>query len=102
MIKAEVHTDDYAFKVEFDATPWFEIATQEQIQKLADCGWGGDYPADDVAIAMGNYDTNVEQFWIQKENADKRQPQGFECRVDEEQAREWLTANRPHCLPTEE
>ena len=42
MIRAEVHSDDYAATAKFDAAPWFEQATDEAIEQLAKCDYGGD------------------------------------------------------------
>lgn len=43
-IKAEVHTDDHIYEVNFDAEPWFAQASDKEILEVAECGWGGDYP----------------------------------------------------------
>lgn len=53
-ITAEVHSDDYAFEISFAANHWFDSATPDQICKLAKLGWGGDYPADCVALESKN------------------------------------------------
>ena len=52
MICAECHSDDHNVEVAFDATRWFEQATDKQIAELAAVGWGGEYPADAVAEFM--------------------------------------------------
>jgi hypothetical protein len=93
MIKAEVHDDNHQNKVNFDATPWFVGATDEEIQDLAECDWGGDYPADAVAEMIANVDpkvNNVLEF--------KSHDVGFECHVDGDSAIEWIKNNRPHLL----
>ena len=35
MIRAETHPDDHAREIEFDATKWFEQASDEEILALA-------------------------------------------------------------------
>ena len=50
MIRANVHTDDRLYDVNFDATAWFERASDQEIIELAECGWRDDYPADAVPI----------------------------------------------------
>ena len=48
-ISAEAWSDDRLVEVTFDARRWFLTATDEDIQALAACGWGRDFPADRVA-----------------------------------------------------
>ena len=49
-VKAECHSDDRICECPFNAIPWLKKATYEEIEALHLCGWGGDYPADEVAI----------------------------------------------------
>lgn len=99
-IKANVHTDDYVFDIEFDASPWFATANEQEILDLAECGWGGDYPADVVAeyfessieFAHGQVKRMFEYLNL---ISDTPKSCGFECHVDEKSARGWLTAFRP-------
>ena len=58
MINAEVHSDDRAVDADFDATLWFEQASDDEIMELEYSGWGGDYPAD--AVAQFFEDANSE------------------------------------------
>ncbi len=98
MIRAECHSDDRKFEIDFDATPWFEQATPEQLRALRDCEWGGDYPADEVAQFMdGRHDGINSMFrYIEASNAAERSCDrvGFECHVNEEDACEWLMEHR--------
>src|SRR5437879_738008 len=55
-IEAEVHSDDGVHEVTFDAALWFAQATDDEIRDLAKCGWGGDYPADAVALFFEDSD----------------------------------------------
>jgi hypothetical protein len=102
MIKAEVHSDDHVVEHNFDATKWFRLATDENIIKLAQCGWGGDYPADNVAIFMAEQDSGVADVFKYLEliakDPMKKDCHGFECHVDEEQARSWIAKHRPHLI----
>jgi hypothetical protein len=110
MIKAECHSDDRNVEVSFDATPWFKQASDKDILDLANCGWGGDYPADEVAEWMAGDKGRrgvkriAEMFkYLEIIHGDpsKKNAQGFECHVDEEDARKCLAENRPKLvLPT--
>ncbi len=93
MINAECHTDDYAVQIDFDALAWFTQASPEEICKLHRCGWGGDYPADDVAIFFADTVT-VDLFTYIRISQRGRNPVGFECHVDEDNARKWIEDNR--------
>lgn len=91
MIKAEVHSDDYKATADFDATRWFEQASDEEILELAACDWGGDYPADDVARWFEDEDSEVERVFDYVDTAGL----GFECHVEVADAMDWVKANRP-------
>ena len=97
-IRAEVHSDDYIFEVKFDAEPWFEQSDDVEIVALAACGWGGDYPADAVAIATADINTEVaEMFHYLERIADipsKKDCSGFECYVDAGDAMGWIRTFR--------
>ena len=96
-ITAECHSDDYAYEIDFDCLSWFEQASDQEITNLIKCGFGGDYPADEVALFYE--DTNEEIATMMeacRATQDLRNPIGFECHVDEKQAREWIAANREH------
>ena len=93
-IPAEVHSDDFVYETSFDALPWFEQASDDEIVELAECEWGGDYPADDVARHFEDSDTDVAAVF----NYAARTDNGFECHVEEEPAIKWLKANKPELL----
>jgi len=92
-IPAEVHTDDHIISVDFDAEKWFEQATDDEIIDLIQCGFGGDYPADEVARRSSEWFPEIDKVF------DHRNPNedlsGFECSVFESAAIKWLTTNRP-------
>lgn len=104
MIKAEAHTDDHVFEVEFDATAFFKAACAESIVDLAKCNWGGDYAADDVAMYCGDpgvdgYTSELTKMFqyieLIKDKRSKKDECGFECHVDQESAMKWLNKHRP-------
>jgi len=99
-IKAETHSDDHNVETEFDAVHWFTIATDAQILNLADCGWGGDYPADEVAQWSSDLYDGVDKVFNYiatiQDDPSKKDMSGFECHVNESDAMEWLKEHRPH------
>ena len=92
-IKAEAHSDDRAIEVTFDAIKWFKKASGKEIQDLATCGFGGNYPADQVAIDMAGSNKELKRMFDYIEVAPG--DQGFECHVDSANAVKWLRVNRP-------
>lgn len=103
-VKAEVHTDDRAHEIEFDAEPYLAQATDGNIQALIDCGWGGDYPADEVVIFFTGKNQEIDSMFEYlhsiRDLRSKRDAGGFECRVDEGSALAWLAKNRPILFST--
>lgn len=92
MIKAEAHSDDRRIEIDFDATAWFQQATDAQIIALADAGWGGGYEADAVAERFEQGATKALFDYTAVSG------EGFECHVDEDEALAWLQAVRPSLL----
>ncbi len=93
MIRAEVHADNFAETAKFDALAWFGQAGKDEIVALARCGWGGDYPADDVARFFDGrpgFAAVSEVFAYAS-----RHRSGFECHVHDNDALAWIEANRP-------
>jgi hypothetical protein len=100
VIEAEAHSDDYNVQISFDATAWFEEADDESIIDLAECGWGGDYPADEVAQYFEETFTKRLFTYL---SFSPTMPWsgdtvGFECNVQAEQALVWIASRRPHLL----
>jgi len=96
MIHAECHSDDHAVEVQFDATPWFHQATDDEILDLEACDWGYDYPADQIAIYMSTHNKEIEFMFAYVEARHKvYQDCGFECQVNQEDAIEFLYHDRP-------
>jgi hypothetical protein len=97
MIKAETHSDDYAVEIEFDATDWFEQASDDEILALAAIGWGGDYEAD--AVAEHFEATSCARLFAYLGFSPtmpwSNDSVGFECHVDEQSALAWIASRRP-------
>ena len=95
-IKATCSSDDRAINIDFDATAWFEQASEDEIMALADCDWGGHYPADKVAYHYRQAATKdlfdyVETLSAYQNGNDQI---GFECHVDQDDVMVWLQLNR--------
>lgn len=98
-IKAECHSDDRVFEVSFDAVPWFDRASDEEILALAACGWGGDYPADQVAIFFDETNKDIKEMmgYINRITS-TRKACGYECHVDQKSAIAWIRQTREYLL----
>lgn len=91
MIRAECHSDDYVFEVDFDATAALSATSDAEWLELARCGFGGDYPADDVARAAADDVAGLETLFEYCASHDV----GFECHVEADDALAWLSEHRP-------
>ena len=100
MIKARTYPDDHALEIDFDATPYLQNASIEDLQKLIACGFGGDYPADQVAITLSDTNEQIAAMftYLEARNKASRKSIGFEVHVDEDQAIAWLAQHRPEAL----
>ncbi len=102
VIRAEAHSDDHNVEIEFDALRWFKHASDDEILELAECGWGGDYPADGVAEFFDGKKNGTGRLFRYLEDIaedwSKKDLRGFECHVNEEDAIKWLRKNRPAVL----
>jgi len=103
-IRAECHSDDRNIEVEFDAAPWFRKASTKAMFALTQCGWRGDYPADDVAHFEAGKNKEVAFMFryleMMSNNPCKKDCMGFECSVNSEDAIGWLRDNRPKLVKT--
>lgn len=99
-VKAEVHSDDRTHEVKFDAEPYLVQASDKEIEELIECGWGGDYPADEVAEFFQGKNNEIEALFEHlhsiRDLRSHKDMCGFECHVDEGEAMAWVAANRPH------
>lgn len=99
-IAASARSDDRRIEVDFDAVPWFDQAAELEILELSQCQWGGDYPADAVADYMADQNAELQKMFDYISIAGtNRDPVGFECYVDSDDARAWLNQHRPHLVP---
>lgn len=95
-VSAQCWSDDRAVEVDFSAAPWLAQGGAEDIVALAACGWRGDYAADKVAEweAERNGDVAVMFDYIQSRLKVTNSEVGFECAVDQSEAKSWLFKHR--------
>lgn len=95
LVPAEVHSDDRAVECPFDAAPWLKKAPYKKIKALHECLWGGDYPADEVAIWQAGKDKEIKFMFDYIEHCKRvGKNVGFECRVQDVPTLKWLEKNR--------
>lgn len=95
-VPAECHSDDHAVEVKFDAAIWLKRASTKKIIDLCRCEWGGDYAADQVAQDMAAVNEDIDlMFKYVFARKKSREDIGYECHVQETEARAWLKKNRP-------
>jgi hypothetical protein len=99
MVRAECHTADDAFTVEFDVTPWLEEMDAETVALFAQQGWSGPDPADALETRPGNEKLHellrYARERLEKESREDPSWPTFTCRVDGAAALAWLEQNRP-------
>lgn len=99
-VPAEVHSDDRVHEVKFDAAPYLRQCDDADIAALVECGWGGDYPADEVAefFAQKNLEIGALFDYLHRirDRRSHKDSCGFECHLDTEAAEAWVRRNRPH------
>lgn len=94
-IDAEAHDDGHQITASFDAAAWFAQASEEDLWKLYSCGWARDYAADAVAEFYEERDDGVKKmFELVRISQNTRNPVGFECCVESDQAMAWLEIHR--------
>lgn len=93
-IDARIEDDAHTISIEFDARPWFDAASDEQILKLAGEGFSVGYTADEVAAYASNTNQDIQNLYWYLEKSD----QGSSVWIDEDQAEAWISAKRPHLL----
>ena len=94
-VKASIHSDDYVYEHDFDASPWFQTATLKEIKELSKCGWGGDQAADAVAYELEDTNEDIGHLLAYCQKKDEC---GFEVHVDETSAKRWLLEHRAEDL----
>lgn len=104
-VAATVHSDDKEVDAKFDASPWFEQATEDNILDLARDQYKHEASSDVIAEFMADRDPKVKDVmnYVAERNVRLREAgdeaEGFGCVVDEDQALEWVEKNRPYLLP---
>lgn len=94
-IDAEAHDDGHQITAHFDAAAWFAQASDEALWGLYSCGWARDYQADAVAEFYEYRDDDVKKmFELVRISQNTRNPVGFECCVESDQAMAWLAIHR--------
>lgn len=95
-VSAEVHNDSHSTQVKFDAAAWFAQADEAKIIALHGIGWTGDSASDAVAQFFEDRNEDIaDLFNFCRATQLTREPQGFECSVDEDDAMAWLKQHRP-------
>jgi hypothetical protein len=90
-VMATVQDDDDGSFLDFDVVLYLAQASKKELVALRDCGWSGDYPADEVAWFCTKFNEDLERFMDDVEKTGT----GFEVSINEERAEAWLTENRP-------
>lgn len=90
-VMATVQDDDDGSFLDFDVVLYLAQASKQDLVALRDCGWGGDYPADNVAWFCTKFNEDLDGFMDDVEKTGT----GFEVHVNEEHARAWLAVHRP-------
>lgn len=97
VIPAKCHSDTHHIQIDFDAVEYFSQCDFQDVVDLANCQWGGDYPADRVAEWFKETTTKTLFTYLDciAESPACEDMRGFECEVDDEAATKWLRENRP-------
>lgn len=103
MINAEIHSDDVRVQAQFDATRWFEQASDKDIQGLIKCDFGANYAADAVGQFQRDIDPEVENVFTYIGSLPEGDDfKGFEVQIHAPDAEDWIEKNRPHLMPSDD
>ena len=99
MVRAECHTADDAFTVEFDVTPWLEEMDAETVALLRSRAGRDRTRPMRLRLAPGtrsctSCSATLARGWRRSSREDPSWPT-FTCRVDGAAALAWLEQNRP-------
>lgn len=94
-IHAEVNSKDGLHTIEFDALPWFKIASDRYLYNLYGIDYGGDYASEEVAEWFAKHKNRRDIAEIVNGKS------GFECFVNCEEAEAWIKKHRPILLAEE-
>jgi hypothetical protein len=82
--------------VDFDATAWFDQATDDKVKALFDIGCANDFEADAVARFVAKTDVEVRQFLDGcKPGKGRDDPIPFDVVINRLDAATWVRNNRP-------
>lgn len=99
-IPAECHSDDHNVEIAFDALPWVEQASIDDLLPLAECGFKNEEAADRVAEFMETKDERISKMFdylhLIRNDPMKQDYSGFECSVDGKALLRWLKRFNPH------
>jgi len=98
MIRAEVHDDEFRTSARFDATAWFDQASDEEILDLAKIEWRGDKPADVVAEFFEGHNVGTPDTVEDVFKAVNVLDTGYEVSVEPDDALRWVKTHRPHLM----
>jgi hypothetical protein len=98
MIRAEVHDDEFRTSARFDATAWFEQASDKDILDLAKIDWRGDYAADCIAEFFEGRDVGTPDSVDDVFAAVNVLDTGYEVSVEPEDAMRWIEKHRPQLM----
>ncbi len=98
-LPAEARSDDGEAGCHFDALAYFQQASDDDLEKLAGCGFGGNYPADDIAYFYEAEDRRVSDMLRHceqlQDDPEAEDHSGFEVRVEPRAALDWIRVKRP-------
>lgn len=96
-VAAEVHSDDHERSATFNASPWLDQATDEEIVALGRQEWCNSYEADAVARFFEERAAVGEVFsYLEDRRGLDGEQIGFECSLDPQDVEAWLASERPH------
>lgn len=101
-VLATIRSDDGHARARFDATPWFEMATEVEVERLRREGWGGGETSDRIALDLDPMPRGVRAIFDHIDLANgaardrwRRDTVGFQVDVVPESAAWWLARHRP-------
>lgn len=96
-VEAEVHTDDRVMQTTFDARPYLQQASDDQLLGILQVGFSGDYCTDDIALYARDHalDPDVVEIFAYLNAVQRGKTMGFECSVDPKDYLRWLDQVRP-------
>jgi hypothetical protein len=102
-VNAEFWTDDRVFEVEFDARPYLQQASDDELAGIIEVGFRGDYETDNIAQYVSTEGLSVElneafDYIGAMQKSKLKDPPGFEVAVDVNQYLKWLDEQRPLVL----